>query len=286
MNYILSKELLADIDKLPRNKRQGVLKVIGEKEFEKCAADIFYWLDESKHPGVPYVYTQDPHPLHLCKKCKGSEFEMNTHHFNKRSIHLKLFHDIDEENFQMLAGYFTELDTTRTFTIMPYMPPIIEAWLSQQFVFWAKSRDMMATWLTVTMYTWDTLFHKGKQNIFQSEDASKTLELIERAFFLYKNQPPFLKNVHKATFGAGGSRSGVMKVDSLGSSLLGFPQGADQIRQYHPSGVFQDEAAFQPEASASFAAIKPAIQQGGRFTAVSSANPGWFQLCVTDHIAD
>jgi hypothetical protein len=254
------------------------MKLIGKTEWEKCASDIFYWVDQTRHPLMPYVYTQDPHPLHVCNLCNDGV----THHFNKRSTHLELFHNLHTQTFQEIAAHFTELDTTRPFTMMPYFQPIIECWLRDQFVFVEKSRDMMATWLAVTMYTWDTLFHKGRQNIFQSEDAAKTSELVQRSAFIYANQPRFLKDVMPAKFGQGAARSGFLQVPGLGSEILGFPQGADQIRQYHPSGVFQDEAAFQEMAGAAFMAIKPSIQAGGRFTAVSSANPSFFMLCCMD----
>ncbi len=70
----------------------------------------------------------------------------------------------------------------------------------------------------------------------------------------------------------------------LDSEIIGLAQGPDQIRMHHPSGVFMDEAAFQEKAGDTFAAIKPAIQNGGRFTAISSAAPGWFALVCEDKL--
>jgi hypothetical protein len=181
-----------------------------------------------------------------------------------------------------LDGYFNALPTVRPFTIFPYTEPLTQAWLRQKIMFVEKSRDMVTTWWTVAMYTWDTLFHRNRENIFQSDDSTKTLDLVERAYFIWDNQPSFLKAIHPAAVSAGQTRSGILRVPSLVSTILGFPQGADQIRQYHPSGVFVDEAAFQVEAEAAFAAVKPAIGAGGRYTAVSSANPGWFMQACRD----
>jgi hypothetical protein len=101
-------------------------------------------------------------------------------------------------------------------------------------------------------------------------------------FFIWKNQPAFLRAQHKVDFSAGTTRSGNLRVESLGSEIIGLPRGADQIRQYHPSGVFSDEAAFQVEAGAMFQAIRPSIMNGGRYIAVSSAAPGWFQSAACD----
>jgi hypothetical protein len=279
----LSQDLLRELSHYPQRIQKQILHQVYAHEWEKCADDVMYWLDASQHytsptypKGVPYVYTNDPHPMYQCQICQDDA----TYTFNKRILHLQNRHKIEIESVKELKGYFNELPGTRPFTIQPYMPPIIEAWQSETLMCIEKSRDMMATWLVVTLYTWDTLYHGNRQNIFQSEDSSKTCELVARADFIYKNQPKFLKDQHKAIFSKGSTRGGELKIETLSSEILGFPQGADQIRQYHPTGFFSDEAAFQSAAGESFSAIKPAIQNGGRYTAVSSANPSFFMhLC-------
>jgi hypothetical protein len=282
VDELFTPELLTKLIKQPARYRKRLLRELARREWQHCADDIFYWLDARRHPTLgPYVYTLDPKPLYECLLCKDKA----THFFDKRYDHLKLRHNIIATNEGEARGFYIELPTTRPFPthlLDAYMRPLIESWLKQKFFCIAKSRDMFATWLIVTLYTWDTLYHKGRQNIFQSEDGSKTLELVQRANFIFKHQPKMLQNIHPAQFGAGSSKAGHLRVPSINSELLGFPQGPDQIRQYHPSGTFLDEAAFQQQAGDSFAAIKPAIQQGGRFTAISSANPGWFQLVVQD----
>ena len=238
-----------------------------------------YWLDASRHPGGrAYVYTLDQDPLHRCRICPP---EADPHFFNKREAHLKLRHKVRVKNEQELGGYFSELSAMRPFPIKPYMPPIIDTWLRDQIVLVEKSRDVMATWLMVALYSWDTFFHSGRQNVFQSKDAPKTLELVRRAYFIWRNQPKFLRSC-KAIMVSGGTRSGALTIPAMNSEIVGFPQGPDQVRQLHPTGVFMDEAAYQVQAGDAFTAIKPAIQAGGRLTAISSANPGWFFLAASD----
>jgi hypothetical protein len=278
----LTEQLLTDIARLPKQDRTQVMAHVWKAEWEKCADDVLYWLDASRHELLgPYVYTKDPKALLKCSLCEGTDREI-LHQFQKRDTHLKTYHDITPTNEKERKGFFTENSTIRQFPMMPYMVPIIETWMREQIVFMEKSRDMMATWIAVALFTWDTLFHKGRENIFQSEDAEKTKDLIERAFFIWEHQPPGLRNQHKAVIASTTSKSGRLTVKSLDSVLLGFPQGANQIRQYHPTGVFQDEAAFQVDAGEAFAAIKPAIQAGGKFTAVSTANVSWFMLVCQD----
>jgi hypothetical protein len=58
-----------------------------------------------------------------------------------------------------------------------------------------------------------------------------------------------------------------------GSRIVGIPEGADQIRSYHPWGLLMDEAAFQPQAGEAYDAAVPVCE---RIVVLSSAGPGWF----------
>lgn len=281
MKPFLTTDMLKQISKMPPAKRKTAMAVVGAEEWNRCAEDIFYWIDPARHP-ITYVYTLDPHPMHVCSLCQDGA----TYHFNQRHMHLLNRHKINATTDGELKAVFTELDTTRPLTMMPYFEPIIKAWLREPLLCIEKSRDMMVTWLMVICFTWDALFHKGRQHIFQSETAMKTHELCERVMVLFRNQPTWLKAVAPANFAEGSSRAGVVKIPKMGSEIIGFPQGADKVRQYHPTGFFSDEAAFNPEAGDCFAAIKPAIQAGGRYVAVSSANPSFFQHLCRDTVQE
>lgn len=278
VNYTFDKDFLKALSRLPRASREAALVEIGKKEWDRCAEDPIYWMDASKHPAMPYVYTHDPHIYFKCVICNDG----NSYQAKHRKLHLKVVHDLQAANELEMRKLFEEMPTTRPFPMHPYIAPIVDMWLGEQYCLLQKSRDMVATWTIVTLYAWDTLFHQGRQNIFQSEDSTKTLDLIKRAWFIYRHQPTFLKTVHPARATAGVAKAGHLAVESLNSEILGFPQGADQVRQYHPSGIFLDEAAYLIEAGATFAAVKPAIENGGRFTAISSANPSWFWKACED----
>jgi hypothetical protein len=273
----INQELFEKIAKLPKRHRELVFREIGKQEWQRCSDDVLYWLDTEKHY-IPYVYTSDPHPMSQCLICKDEE----VYHFNKRTTHLQIKHKIETDNLAVIRGYFKELPTTRSFPMKPYFEPIIKQWLNKPLILIEKSRDMMATWLVVVLYTWDTFYHRGRQNFFQSETAKKTRELIRRSHFVMRNQPKFLRDQHKVIYGVGPDGAGELRCEGLDSELIGMPQGSDQIRQYHPSGVFTDETAFQKDAGETFAAVKPAIQNGGRYTGVSSAYPSWFMHACND----
>ena len=289
MSFQLTNELLGKIRQLNKTDRKQAFQIIGRREFDRIAEDPIYWLDASQHvatpewpEGLPYVYTKDPHTLYKCIDC-GIELWGE-----KRTDHLNIIHTVPTPiGYKVLLERFIELPPFRPFTIHEYMPPLIEAWRTNQFMAIEKSRDMMATWLIVTLYTWDALFHKGRQHIFQSQDAGKTLELVQRANIIHSQHPGFIKDaIGPVIYTKGAGKSGEFYVLKQESEILGFPQGPEQIRQYHPSGIFLDEAAYQIEAGNAFAAIKPAILAGGKFTAISSANRSWFELLCRDKTDD
>ena len=262
--------------------------LIGQAELERCADDPLYWIDASRHVrtkaypgGLPYCFTKDPHKIYTCNLCG---LEANE---EKRVDHLECLHHEPTPTLHRLREAFTILPAIRPFPMFEYMEPIIDNWVGSQYFAIEKSRDMSATWLMIALHVWDAMFHKGRQHILQSEDAFKTLELVQRSYCVYENTPAFLKEaIGPANYSKGTTKSGELYFTKMQSEILGLPQGADQIRQFHPTGVFSDEAAFQVEAGATFAAIKPAIMQGGRFSAISSANKSWFELVCRDRTDD
>ena len=73
-----------------------------------------------------------------------------------------------------------------------------------------------------------------------------------------------------------------LEFPDISSMIKGIPEGGDQIRMHTSSGIFSDEMGFQPEAEAAYTAAKPTIDGGGRFTGVSTAEPGFFADMVDD----
>jgi len=141
-----------------------------------------------------------------------------------------------------------------------------------------KSRRMTMSWFTISLYLWDTIFSHGRFNAFVSKKEDDANELVERAKFIFdhipKNKipPEFLPEVR--------SKFCLLEFPELKSKIQGFPQGADQLRQFTFSGIFGDECAFWDQAKAFYSASFPTIEGGGRMTLVSSPAPGFFkQLC-------
>lgn len=273
--------LLEEIKKLSPKARKSTLRALGDQEFKRCADDPVYWLDRNAH-AIPYVYTLDPHELYACTLC-GNEDNWTFTKYNL-DFHLEHKHGLKPESDEEIEKYFWELPHIRAFTLKSYMVPIIRSWHKSQMFAMEKSRDMMATHMMSALIAWDVGFHEGKKWVIQSKSQKETLEIVEdRIKFILDHQPRWLgKDRHSIRFSQGGNKTGVIKIPSLNSAVVGLPRGAAQIRFEHPTGVFVDEAAFHEDAAECFSAIKPAIQQGGKYCAVSSAYPSFFQLLVED----
>ena len=218
--------MLRRIAAMPTAKARVAMQIAGREEWSRCAADILYWVDASRHP-IPYVFTKDEHPMYSCGICNDGEPHIAKH----RKEHLKIYHNIAVENIQDINAHFAALPTIKPFPMRPYIEPLYNILQTEELVAIYKSRDMFATWLVVTYLAWKALFHEGSQCIFQSENAMKTRELVKRVETLYRNQPAWLRNVHPGKFAEGVSKAGLFTIDSLQSEVIGFPQGADKIRQ-------------------------------------------------------
>lgn len=157
----------------------------------------------------------------------------------------------------------------------PYIGAIINLWVNEPLLLVPKSRQLLMSWLFSACYLWDTQFHEGRLNFFQSKKEEDADRLLQRAWFIYEHQPDWLKAMFPAEY-----TYCHIKFKHAGSEIWGVPQGGDQTRSHTASGIFSDEMAFQPMAEDAYTGAKPTIDGGGRFTGVSSANPGFFQFLV------
>ena len=161
----------------------------------------------------------------------------------------------------------------RRFPDKPYFRPIIDVLRRESVVFCLKSRDMMLSWLLVAFLTHDCMMHGGVEVVFQSLTEEKAAELVGYARCLYDRQDDDIKARYPLA-------QPLAKQSSLelnfraGNRIVGIPHGTDKIRSYHPTALLIDEAAFIPDAEASF---NEAISACKKILVLSSAGPGFFE---------
>lgn len=149
-------------------------------------------------------------------------------------------------------------------------------------LFVEKSRDLFVTNITCAFIHWRAKFKRHQLILVQSKNEEDAANLvynkdadIGRISFQELNLPQGLRldDVDKH-----GSYCNFFY--ESGSRIRAIPEGARVIRSEHPSMVFSDEGGFQDEFSGSFTAALPAVQGGGFYLSVSSANPGDFETIV------
>ena len=173
----------------------------------------------------------------------------------------------------------------KVFPDKEYIKILVNLWMTKPLMLVPKSRQMMMSWIFVCLYLWDTQFHYGRLNFFQSKKSEDADQLVRRAKFIYDHEPKFLKRYYEGgqfkdlicnPQHGGQHTQGKLTFPQIYSEIRGIPEGGDIIRSYTASGIFEDEMAFQPESSAAYTAAKPTLSSMGKFTGVSTAEDNTF----------
>ena len=177
-----------------------------------------------------------------------------------------------------------EHDSKRPFKRFPckdYLKRITEVWQRERLLLIPKSRQMMISWLLVALYLHDAQFHPGRLIVYQSKKGEDATALIRRSLVIFDRQPSWMKQENRFRE----HPHGKLTFPAIESSIVGLPQGAEQLRSYTLSGLLVDEAAYQPLMQEAWTAAKPTIDAGDcRVTMVSSANPSFFEMLVSDRV--
>ncbi len=142
----------------------------------------------------------------------------------------------------------------------------------QQVTCIGKSRQLTVTWLVVAYFVWWARFIANQLLFIQSKKEEDAANLVfnkeagmGRASFIEENLPKWMKQDVSPSYG--------ILLYPNGSKLWGIPQGGDIIRSYTGSGLFSDEAAFQPFCREAYRAAKACCR---KMVMVSSAEGGSF----------
>lgn len=206
---------------------------------------------------------------------------------NKAAL-LERYRRIRKDPIEFLKCVRTQDQVDRTCPIKPfpweleYVQLYCKIWVRERFIAVPKSRRMVMSWTNVALYTWDTMFNVGIANAFVSKKEDDADELVRRSKFIVENLDEEL--LPKALIPAHEYKFGKLSFPEINSSIEGFPQGADQLRQFTFSGILADEMAFWENAQAMYSSSVPTLEGGGRFTAISSRAPGFFKRLVHDQL--
>ena len=162
-----------------------------------------------------------------------------------------------------------------------YLHHVCNVWWQYPRTLWPKSRRLITSWTLIACHEWLARYRPGQvialvsRKQGQNEDEGSA-ELVKRARQIGENLPA---EVQPRTVKATWCR---LQYPHNGSVIVGIGQGANQLRQLTITAWFADEFAFWEEAGPTYAASIPALEGGGRFTGVSTANPGFMEQLVHD----
>jgi phage FluMu gp28-like protein len=169
------------------------------------------------------------------------------------------------------------LNPVKQFPNEPWGEIITSIWLQNKLFAEYKSRRMKMSWLMVFLHLHLAMFNEGVSVYFVSSKEEKSDELVRRAEFMLKYIPDdqMLKPRWKGSYC-------YLDFPGLNSFIHGIPMGEDQLRQFTATAILADEFAFWEKARETYMASIPTIQGGGRFTAISSPQTGFFQEICFD----
>ena len=171
-----------------------------------------------------------------------------------------------------------------------YLKFFVRLWQRKKHIAVPKSRRMTMSWTCIPLALWDCIFHQGKAWAFVSKKEDDSRELVERAYFVFSRIPEdkIPRSLLPGIRGGKMTQSPPKLIFEYGdgntSKIEGYPTGGNQLRQFGFSGIFVDEAAFQPEFEEMYTGAKPTTDGGGRMVLVSSRAPGFFKKIVFDQI--
>lgn len=166
----------------------------------------------------------------------------------------------------------------KPFPYRPYVKPIVDEWLKNEILHIAKSRQMAMSWLACAMLLWESQFNAYRLSVVINKAEGDSIKGIDRAKLMYNHQPVWLKNLCPLE-----RKMKDQPRESLsflnGSKLVALPQGAEKVRGMVPYTAMLDEAAYQDQLEATYAACIPCCE---RIVTISSAGPGFFQKLCTE----
>lgn len=153
----------------------------------------------------------------------------------------------------------------KRFPANPWLQPIVREWQANNLLAIPKSRRMMISWLMIYLHLWMTMWHPGVAAFMVSESERKSIELIERADFIFRHIPDNVMLKPKMS-----RKQNRIDFPGIDSYIMGVPEGENQLRQYTATALMFDEWAFWERPMESLSAAKPCIQGGGKLTIVST----------------
>lgn len=165
---------------------------------------------------------------------------------------------------------------------LEYLKLLVRIWQKRRLLAIPKSRRMKISWTMLSLYSWKAMFKLQRHIGLVSKKEDDADELVRRVRFVVDHLDERIPREFRR-YEYKFNKLWFPETDSI---IQGFPQGADQLRQFTLSDIFGDESAFWEEAQKMYSASFPTIEGGGNMALVSSPAPGFFKKIVFDKLDD
>jgi hypothetical protein len=135
---------------------------------------------------------------------------------------------------------------------------------------------MLLSWAACSWHAWLALYQPHSKVFLISDRESKSAELLDRCQGILERLPEercARPGLHRTI------APPVLSLDNE-ATIYGMAEGSDVMREYTATAALCDELAHWAWPRASYSALKPTVDGGGRLTIVSSAAPGFFAELV------
>lgn len=161
-----------------------------------------------------------------------------------------------------------------------YYEHLVRTWWREKRLLVPKSRRLLISWTMIACHYWLARYRPHSSIAFAARKqgqhkAEGSAELVNRAWLIHQNLPAECAKREVR-------ESWCRLVFDNGSEIVGIGEGADQARQYTYTAYLADEFAFWEHAGPTYGALLPTLEGGGRFTGVTTANPGFAEQLVFD----
>ena len=170
----------------------------------------------------------------------------------------------------------------KPFPLLPYIIATFMWMLACPTIAIPKSRQIRISWMMAVFATWLAFRRSHSCILYQTETFDKACDMVSqgsgdpdggRMSFIENNLPDWIGDP-KIRRGDGNRQGQLINTNS--SRRIALAQGGSKVRQYTPTAMFCDEAAFQVDFPDAYTAIQPALSSGGRLIMGSSAEASFF----------
>lgn len=150
------------------------------------------------------------------------------------------------------------------FQLWTHLLSLVADLLTERLIVVLKARQIGISWLLAAYALWVVMFQKGAVVLMLSKGERDSRDLLGKSDFIYEHLPDWMK----------------LTAEPHHSTELGFPAMYSKVealastknagRSITATVVIADEEDFHPYAEENFGAVKPTIDAGGQFIAVST----------------